>query len=133
MKLIPTIVLAAALLSLIGCGSSSSSGMTVMPKMVTVEILDFSYNPKSIQINAGDTVRWVLVGANTTHTVTALNGAFDSDFILLQAGDFFDHTFTQANNNFTFEYSCDTHEGAPLDMKGSVLVGTGAPPPMTGY
>lgn len=133
MKPIPTIVLAAALLSLIGCGSSSSSGMTVTPRMVTVEILDFSYNPKSIQINAGDTVRWVLVGANTTHTVTALNGAFDSDFIFLQAGDFFDHTFTQANNNFTFEYSCDTHEGAPLNMKGSVSVGTGAPPPMTGY
>ncbi|TDI45290.1 MAG: hypothetical protein E2P01_10815 [Acidobacteria bacterium] len=133
MKPIPTIVLAAALLSLIGCGSSSSSGMTVTPKMVTVEILDFSYDPKSIQINAGDTVRWVLVGTNTTHTVTALSGAFDSGFIFLQAGDTYDRTFTQSNNNITFEYSCDTHEGAPLNMKGSVSVGTGAPPPMTGY
>lgn len=130
MKPIPTIVLAAALLSLIGCSSSSSPTVTV-PKTVTVQVLDFSYNPKQVQINSGDTVRWELVGATTTHTVTALSGLFVSGMIFLQPGDFYEQTFNQ--NNVTFEYSCDTHAGAPLDMKGSVLVGSGAPPPLIGY
>ncbi len=130
MKPIPTIFLAAALLSLIGCSSSSTPTVTP-PKTVTVQVLDFSYNPKQVQINSGDTVRWELVGATTTHTVTALNAAFDSGFIFLQPGDFYDRTFNQ--DNVTFEYSCDTHEAAPLDMKGSVLVGSGAPPPLIGY
>ncbi len=136
MKPIPTIVLAAALLSLIGCGSSSTSVTTPTPKMVTVEILDFSYNPKSIQINSGDTVRWVFAGTDTTHTVTALAGTFDSGFVFLTPGDTYDQTFNQ--NNVTFEYSCASHAsccvtGQTSDMKGSILIGTGAPPPMTGY
>ena len=135
MKPIPTIVLAAALLSLIGCSSSSSPTVTV-PKTVTVQVLDFSYNPKQVQINSGDTVRWELVGATTTHTVTALSGLFDSGFIFLQPGDSYEQTFNQ--NNVTFEYSCSTHAlccvaGQIGDMKGSVRVGSGAPPPLIGY
>ena len=136
MKPIPTIFLAAALLSLIGCSSSSSPTVTV-PKTVTVQVLDFSYDPKQVQINSGDTVRWELVGANPFHTVTSLAmGAFDSTFIFLVPGDFYEHTFNQ--NNVTFEYSCSTHAlccvaGQIGDMKGSVRVGSGAPPPLIGY
>lgn len=137
MKPIPIIVLAAALVSLIGCGSSSSPPATPMPKTVTVQVLDFSYNPQSVQINSGDTVRWELAGTNTFHTVTSLAaGAFDSTFIFQQPGDFYEQTFNQ--NNVTFEYSCATHTtccvaGQAADMKGSVLVGSGAPPPLVGY
>ena len=90
MKTIPTIVLAATLVSLIGCSSGSSTPATPpVPKTVTVQVLDFSYNPKQVQINAGDTVRWELVGTNTFHTVTSLAaGAFDSGFnVFLQPGD----------------------------------------------
>ena len=130
MKPIPTIVLAAALLSLVGCGSSSTSVTTPTPKMVMVEVLDFSYDPKSIQINRGDTVRWVLVGMDTTHTVTALSGAVDSGFIFLQPGDCYDRTFNQ--DNVTFEYSCQTHKACCM-MQGSVRVGSGAPSPIPGY
>ena len=136
MKSIPIIVLAAVLVSPVGCKSSSSGAIAVAPKMVTVEVLDFSYNPKSIQINRGDTVRWVLVGTNPSHTVTALSTAFDSGFVFLNPGDTYDVTFNQ--DNVTLEYSCQSHTtccvvGQAGDMKGSVLVGSGAPPPMTGY
>jgi plastocyanin len=130
MKQIAAISLTAALLSLIGCGSSSPSATAPAPKMVTVEVLEFSYNPKSIQINAGDTVRWVFAGTDPTHTVTALRGAFDSGFIFLQPGDFYDQTFNQ--DNVTLEYSCASHK-ACCAMQGSIRVGRGAPPPMTGY
>ena len=136
MKAIQMVVLALALVIPIGCKSSSGGAGVVTPKMVTVEILDFSFNPKSIQINSGDTVRWVLVGTNPAHTVTALNQTFDSGLVFLQPGDTFDVTFNQ--NNLTFEYSCQSHTtcctiGQTADMKGSVLVGSGAPTPMVGY
>ena len=131
MKPFPIIVLAATFLSLVGCKSSSAPAV-VAPKMVTVEVLDNSYNPQSIQINRGDTVRWVLAGAAPTHTVTALGGTFDSTAIFLQAGDTYDQTFNQ--NNATFEYFCQAH-GACMacTMKGSVRVGPTAPTPNPGY
>ena len=138
MKTIPTIVLAAMLVSLIGCSSGSSTpAMPPVPKTVTVQVLDFSYNPQQVQINAGDTVRWVMAGTNTFHTVTSLAvGAFDSTAIFLTPGDFYEQTFNQ--NNTTFEYSCAAHStccvaGQAADMKGSVLVGAGAPSPQPGY
>ncbi len=138
MRPIPIVILAATLVSPIGCSSSSPApAMPPAPKTVTVQVLDFSYNPQSVEINSGDTVRWELVGTNPSHTVTSLAvGAFDSAFVFLQPGDFYEHTFNQ--NNVTFEYSCSTHAtccvgGQAADMKGSVLVGGGAPPPMTGY
>ena len=130
MKTFPTIVVALTLVSLIGCKSASPSPMTPAPKTVTVDILDNSFDPKSIQINSGDTVRWVLVGAATTHTVTALAGTFDSGAIFLLPGDTYEQTFAQ--NNVTFEYSCQTHK-ACCAMQGSVQVGSGAPTPMPGY
>ena len=131
MKPFPIIVLAATFVSLVGCKSSSPPAV-VAPKMVTVEVLDNSYNPQSIQINSGDTVRWVLAGALTNHTVTALTGTFDSGFAFQQPGAFYDQTFNQPN--VTFEYSCVSHgQCMGCTMKGSVLVGNGAPPPMTGY
>jgi len=130
MKTIATVVLAAALVIPIGCGSSSPG--VPAPRMLTVEVLDNSYNPQQLQINSGDTVRWVLVGAAPTHTVTALGGSFDSGAIFLQPGDTYDRTFNQ--NNATFEYFCQAHGACTAcTMKGSVQVGPGAPPPNPGY
>ena len=77
MKPIPTILLAGVLLSCSGCNSGPSR-MMAGPRTVVVEIQDNSYSPASIQIDSGDTVRWVLTGATTTHTITALGGQFDS-------------------------------------------------------
>jgi plastocyanin len=131
MKPIPIIVLAVAFVSLAGCKSSSPApAMPPVPKTVTVNILDNSYDPKSVQLNVGDTIHWVLVGADPGHTVTALSGAFDSGFIFMQPGDTFDRVFNQGN--VTFEYSCQSHK-ACCAMQGSVLVGSMPPPPMIGY
>ena len=144
MKAISTIVLVAALVSPIGCGSSSSTPPTPpAPKTVEVMVLDYSYSPKQVVINRGDTVRWRLGTTVTTvpflHTVNSLAvGAFNSPAgVFTQTGDIFEHTFTQ--NNVTFEYSCATHTCVPCllgqtePMRGSVLVGSGAPPPIVGY
>ena len=132
MKLIPIIVLAATLVSLVGCKSSSPPSATTPPKMVTVMVLNDSYFPQSIRLNRGDTVRWVLDdNATLNHTVTGLPpGTFDSNFT--QRGATYDYTF---NQNGTFLYSCRVHGvcDTGCDMKGSVLVGSSAPDPPDRY
>ena len=111
-------------------GGDSTGGMMRTPATVEVQVQDNSYSPQSIQISPGDTVRWVLVGSATTHTVTAVSGAFDSGFVFLVPGDTFERTFNEVNT--TFEYSCVSH-GACCAMQGSVRVGANAPPPRPGY
>ena len=134
MRPIPTIILVGVLLSCSGCSSGSDSMMAQMmaqgPRTIVVEVRDDSYSPASIQVNDGDTVRWVLVGATTTHTVTALGGQFDSGFVFLQPGDTFERTFNELD--MTFEYSCQTHQLC-CAMQGSVKVGGQARDPIPGY
>ena len=141
MKTISIIVLMAALVSPIGCSSGSSTPPTPpAPKTVEVMVLDWTYNPKQVVINSGDTVRWVAAGASPLHTVDSLAvGAFKSQLgAFAQPGMSYEHTFNQ--NNVTFEYFCNVHNCNPTcvvgqteAMRGSVLVGSGAPAPMPGY
>lgn len=102
------------------------------PSSVTVELTEFDYSPRSITIQPGQTVRWVMRGDDPTHTVTALDGAFDSGFVFTSAGATFERTFTDADRDLTFNYSCATHSDC-CDMKGSIRVGEDAPPPNPGY
>ncbi len=97
---------------------------------VIVEVRDNLYEPKQVKIDSGDTVRWVMRGSNANHTVTEMNGAFDSGFVFQADGNTFDRKFTQ--NNQTFNYSCVSHAGC-CDMRGSVQVGENAPAPEPGY
>ena len=121
-----------------GGGSDSPSTPTVppppppQPNIFTVQVLDFEFDPKSIQINPGDTVRWVLQGQDTTHTSTAKDMTWDSDFVFREVDDTFEWTPTDADNDQTFEYKCLTHENSH-EMKGSILVGANAPDPDPGY
>lgn len=133
-----TTILAATLL-IWACGGGGGSSPTApapgnpntAPKTVVVTISDDMYTPKSITINPGDTVQWVLApGSLTTHTVTDVGGSFDSGFIFTAAGKTFSQKFTQ--NGITYNYSCQTHKDC-CNMKGSILVGDSAPKPNTGY
>ncbi|MFY9824077.1 MAG: plastocyanin/azurin family copper-binding protein [Thermoanaerobaculia bacterium] len=138
----PRIVLALAtvlttVLIALACGggggykSPTAPGTPTTPKTVVVTVSDDMYSPKSININPGDTVQWVLAPSSlTTHTVTDAGGAFDSGFIFTSAGVTFSHTFAQGG--VTYNYACTTHKDC-CGMKGSILVGDTAPPPNTGY
>jgi plastocyanin len=126
-------------LSALGCGGGGGGGggptappPPAGPKTVTVAIVDNAYQPQSVTIEPGDTVRWVLRGSNSGHTVSDRTGAFDSGFVFHADGDSFEHTFTSADAGRTFEYSCTTHKVCCL-MQGSVRVGQNAPPPSPGY
>ncbi len=99
---------------------------------VVVQVRDNAFEPKSVTILPGDTVRWELNGNDTSHTVTAMSGAFDSGFVFTSRGAFFERTFPQSEDGETFEYSCVTHK-ACCEMQGSILVGANASPPSDGY
>ncbi len=121
---------------LAACGGSGGKSPTAptnvtSPQVVVVSVQDDQFVPKEVNINPGDTVKWVLMGSATVgHTVTANDGSFDSGKVFTQAGATFQHTFTQSG--VTTLYHCQTHYVCCM-MQGSVRVGQDAPPPTTGY
>jgi len=112
---------------------STPTSPTPSPSALVVEIRDFEFVPKSITVNAGDTVTWRLTGSPAIgHSVTSTGGGFDSGKSFNTAGATFTHTFTSADVGKTFQYYCVTHQACCL-MQGSVRVGDTAPPPPPGY
>lgn len=87
-----------------------------------VNVSDFAYEPASLKIAVGDTVRWVWTDG--THTVTegksctAKAGGFDSG--RHTAAFTYEHTFDAAG---TFDYFCDYREHCTMmGQVGSVEV-----------
>jgi plastocyanin len=113
-----------------GDGYGSSPTAPSAPKTVIVEVRDNSYEPKSVTIEPGDTVRWVMAGSDATHTVTARDGSFNSGTTFTRSGATFERQFQISGR--TIEYSCQAHADC-CEMKGSVRVGRDAPDPVPGY
>jgi plastocyanin len=106
------VALAAALVFPAGAGSAT----------VDVDIRGSAYQPASVSVAVGDTVRWTNRDP-VTHTVSSDTGAFESgDLALNQAYSF---TFMAPG---TYAYSCFWHPS----MSGTVTVasGPGPPPPV---
>lgn len=121
---------------LLACSSGGSDSPSAPPppptgNVVEVAVDDNFFEPQSVKIEPGDTVRWVLRGNLLNHTTTELDGEWASGF-LDQPGATFERTFGQADDGKTFEYKCDTHWVSD-EMQGSVRVGEDAPPPRPGY
>jgi plastocyanin len=115
-----------------GGGKTPTSPTPVgSPQVVVVTVQDNQFVPKQVNVNPGDTVRWVLSGSsNAGHTVTANDGSFDSGKVFTSSGAAYEHTFSQEGQ--TVLYHCQTHYVC-CQMQGSVRVGSSAPPPPTGY
>jgi plastocyanin len=77
-----------------------------------VTIVDFAFQPASLEVTAGTTVTWTNSDA-APHTVTADNGEFDSG--RLAPGASFSQTFDAAG---TFTYHCEIHP----QMAGTIVV-----------
>src|SRR5215208_1291768 len=89
-----------------GLGSVHAQGGTA------VSIVDFAFQPASLEVASGSTVTWTNTGA-APHTVTADNGAYDSG--QLKPGTSFSQTFTTPG---TYTYHCEIHP----QMTGTVVV-----------
>ena len=77
-----------------------------------VSIVDFAFQPASLEVPVGTTVTWTNAGA-APHTVTADDGAFDSGE--LAPGASFSQTFDTAGS---FAYHCEIHP----NMTGTIVV-----------
>lgn len=89
-----------------------------------VDIRDFAFSPRTVEIRVGDTVRWTNRDS-VAHTATARNGSFDTG--LLAEGETGSVRFTAAGR---YGYVCTPHPG----MTGTVVVraaGTVVPPNTT--
>lgn len=89
-----------------------------------VDIRDFAFSPRTVEVRVGDSVRWTNRDS-VAHTATARNGSFDTG--LLGDGESGSVQFTSAG---TYRYVCTPHP----DMTGTVVVraaGTIVPPNTT--
>ncbi len=84
----------------------------VFAQTVDVSIVDFSFNPQSIEIDVGTTVRWTNNDA-VPHTTTSNTGVWDSGN--MASGETFSFTF---KNTGTFGYFCEIHPS----MTGTIEV-----------
>ena len=82
------------------------------PKTIDVEIKGFQFNPATITINAGDTVRWTNKDS-AGHTATADDKTFDTG--MLKTGQSGQVTFDKPG---TYAYHCAPH---PM-MKATIVV-----------
>jgi plastocyanin len=95
----------------------------------SVSIVDNSYSPATVTINAGDSVTWTNNG-EAAHSVTSTDGLFDSSpncpgniDDCIQPGENYTHTF---NSVGSFDYYCRVHG---FTMAGTVVVeGTSTSP-----
>jgi plastocyanin len=88
----------------IGCSSKSDVTPQIVPGTANaVTIKGFVFSPSTITIKAGSTVTWTNTDS-MPHTVTELNGLFDSGNIATSAT--YTHTFASTG---TFTYHCLMH------------------------
>lgn len=83
------------------------------PQTVTVTIANFAFNPATVNIKAGDTVKWVNDDQPTHKIISDSLSALQSPS--LNTGDGYSFTFTTAG---TFNYYCQIHP----TMQGTVVV-----------
>lgn len=80
--------------------------------MVEEKIKLFQFQPGKLEVKVGTTVKWAN-GDDIEHSVTAVEGAFDSGF--LKKDGTFEFTFDKPG---TYSYFCKRHPS----MKGKVTV-----------
>ena len=90
---------------------------------VTVDVVNFAFNPTPVTIHVGDTVHWVWQG--DVHSTTSVAGSIESwDSGVHNTGFTFDHTFQDAG---TYVYYCKIHgfdngNGTAGGMAASIVV-----------
>jgi plastocyanin len=92
----------------------------------TVDVGNYFFNPSSLNVNVGDTVRWVwLAGSHTTTSSSIPAGAAIWDHPINSSNTFYEYPVTVAG---TYNYVCTPHAG--MGMVAS-FVAAGAAPTLT--
>lgn len=90
--------------------ATSTAASVNAQKTIDVSIQNFAYNPASVQVSTGDTIRWTNMDS-VDHTVTG--STFDSGMI--HTGQSYEFRFTTSG---VYNYHCSPH---PY-MTGTVIV-----------
>ena len=106
------LVLLSGIILIYSCSKSYNNTPMPMGSAASVSIQNMAFTPDTLRIKTGTTVTWNNMDG-VTHTVTSLNGLFDSGN--LGAGFTFHYTFAMSG---TFAYHCLIHSA----MKGVVIV-----------
>ena len=93
------------------------------PGTGTVRVVDFAFDPGSVDVIAGTPVSWVNSGA-ALHTVTAADGSFDSGLVPAGGGRYSRRFATPG----TFPYICSLHPSMSGVVRVSSASGGTAPP-----
>jgi plastocyanin len=84
-----------------------------------VNVVDFSFQPREVQVGVGEKVTWSFaVGGHTTTSAPGQAERWNSGPATSPAGTTFEHTFTKPGR---FSYICIPHQSF---MRGTVVVGT---------
>jgi plastocyanin len=111
-------------------GAAPTTTTTTLPGMPTVMVGpgdDLRFEPASITVHVGDTVRWRW-GSSGHNVVSGTGGSADGKFCsptdqdcgnapLSNSGTTYEHTFNDAG---TFDYFCSSHQS--FGMTGKVIV-----------
>jgi plastocyanin len=103
-------------------GPMSAMRMAPATTAATVSAADNRFEPPTLTVQPGTTVRWTNTGAHP-HTVTDRGGKFDSGDIA--PGATYSMTFQTPG---TYRYYCKHHKG----MEGTIVVGSTGPAPAGG-
>ena len=115
-RLAPALV--AALCCLVGAAAAPHRHHAPVPQTTTtkVAVSNTKFEPRALRVKAGTTVVWE--NTEGAHTVTADNGAFESD--TLSAGESYSHKFDKPGR---YSYYCTFHGSkGGHDMAGVVIV-----------
>ena len=108
-----------SLLSIISCTKDKAEQIIPTTTFHEVEALSSTFNPDTLNINVGDTVRWT--NSSGFHNVNATTVTFPSNpesfGNALTSSWVFDHVFTTSG---TYDYQCDAHFS--MGMTGVVIV-----------
>jgi plastocyanin len=95
---------------------------------VGVSVADNNFNPKVVNINAGDSILWTWTGVNSHSTTrSAMPMTWDSG--VHGHGNTFSQTFSSGGS---FPYFCTIHAGSPSFQTGVVNVASVNLPPSAG-
>lgn len=94
--------------------SDATPDSAVATGAVAVDIVDFAFNPGTLEVKVGDTVTWTN-NDSAPHTATQKPSGSGFQSGTLQPGDSFSHTFDTAG---AYDYYCEFHAG----MSGQVVV-----------
>ncbi len=90
--------------------SAETPSNTTGGNIIEVKMEGFAFNPDSVAISPGDTVKWINMDS-ARHDVSGSD--FKSN--MLQKGDSYEHQFTKSG---IYDYVCSVHP----NMKGTIIV-----------